>query len=572
MNHIVKRGDRYRYVRRVPTDLHEHFPSPTISKSLQTSDRKQARLLATAYEHQAQTLFTNLRTGMLDRATERLVVNLFLKQRIDELDTIATGQAPSKAAAGSVAINEGVIKAREDRQGETLSGDVKRTLQADIALRMAELDRQELATQDPWMYESATRKLANTYRKQYNINIPPSQQKSLALQFVNSDRKANEAAAALYRGEWGLYETLKEKVEAELSKPYGMFSDVITLYQEWYRTSKKHVKPGTMDDMVVECRVLLEIIGNRSISSVNTMETIIKLKGVLEKYPKNKLQRFGDASIHTILGKRKDYEVISAKTANEYLKRLKAIIDFAAKAKLVDSVNVVPGEYFKTDKAAEEERAAYDDDDIKRLVDALCTQPLWRYNPPKPERFWVVLIALFHGLRLGNILKLTKEDICQTDKGTWVFRLRTGKTKATVRAVAICDTLVLLGFLDWVDTLKRNKLFQDTGDSFSKWYNRSDRKPDGSVYTGFEGSYVTTDPKKCLYSLRHTFAGNVFDVTTDYKITADMMGHSTGGSVTARYTKRVKAEALKQISDSMRIDHIDLDALERRAIELFGHM
>jgi len=87
---------------------------------------------------------------------------------------------------------------------------------------------------------------------------------------------------------------------------------------------------------------------------------------------------------------------------------------------------------------------------------------------------------------------------------------------------------------------------------------------------GFEAKYVTPDKKKCLYSLRHTFAGNVFEVTGDYKITADMMGHSTGGSVTARYIKTAKTKALKAVSEQMNLDIIDLNRLEARAMELFG--
>ncbi len=69
--------------------------------------------------------------------------------------------------------------------------------------------------------------------------------------------------------------------------------------------------------------------------------------------------------------------------------------------------------------------------------------------------------------------------------------------------------------------------------------------------------------------IRHTFAGNVLDVTTDYKVTSDMMGHSTGRSVTARYTKRTKSEALKEVANQMNLDYIDLDRLEARAIDFF---
>ena len=114
--------------------------------------------------------------------------------------------------------------------------------------------------------------------------------------------------------------------------------------------------------------------------------------------------------------------------------------------------------------------------------------------------------------------------------------------------MAICDSLLLLGFLEWVATLPNAKLFQDSSRSFSAWYNRNELRKDGTRVVGFETKHVTTDESKCLYSIRHTFAGNVFDVTVDYKITADMMGHSTGKSVTARYTKITKATTLKEIT------------------------
>jgi hypothetical protein len=137
--------------------------------------------------------------------------------------------------------------------------------------------------------------------------------------------------------------------------------------------------------------------------------------------------------------------------------------------------------------------------------------------------------------------------------------------------VAICDSLLLLGFLEWVDQVPGKRLFQDTSRSFSVWYNRNELR-DGKRILGFESRFVTTDKTKCLYSLRHSFGGNVFDVTEDFKIASDMLGHSTGHNVTARYTKTTKAEVLKEVTDKMHLEHIDLDKLERRARQLFNRL
>jgi len=558
--HIIRRGNRYHYVCRIPADLQSLFPFPTIYKSLRTGDVKSARILASAEEYRIQQLFLQLRSGMFDKDYEKNLIASYLKHHLNILEAKATGTT-------SHCENPANVKSKLKKEDQFfdawaedygLSADELRQFKQEFYQRLSNKMTDMIAKGDAseWPIIGKLPRLSKEDLKALEIKI------------LNVNKQLFEAECSMYAGDWGKMELLREKAERDLTVPYHTFEDVIAKYQDYFVAEKPLLKPGSIEDMFVECRVLLEILGNIGISEVNTMDSITKLKKILKKYPKNKKQRYGDRTIHNILRTEKNYEVISLKTANEYLKRLKAIVDYAINSEMITSVNRA-GSYFQTDTAAEEQRSAYDSIDIERLIDAICTQPLWSYNPPRPERFWIILIALFHGLRLGNIVALTKKDIVKTDKGMWIFELRSGKTKATVRPVAICDCLLLLGFLEWVETLQRNNLFQDSVDSFSKWYNRDEIRKDGYTSMGFESKFITTDKKKCLYSIRHSFAGNVFDVTTDYKVTSDMMGHSTGMSVTARYTKRTKAAALKQVSDKMNLEHIDLDRLELRANELF---
>ena len=561
LKHIIKRGSRYQYVCRVPRDLKSHFPFPVIYRTLGTANEKAARVLAASIEFDTQQLFMQLRSAMLSKDVEKRLIALYLKRGIEDMEAQAQGQAT------------GVNKLLEEsfKSMQSSSPKESRERYADFNTGLADDMKEMIADRETFMVAERVDELAVRLKKHNGIKLTDADKKALSIKYLNADKQLYEARSAMLRGEWSLMDAIKEKIEKDLATPYCDFKTALEKYQDDYIVSKPNVKPGTITDMQVECRVLLEIIGNIIITEVNTMSTVTKLKTVLRKYPKNRVQRYGDKSIHTILKNESRYEKINPKTANEYIKRLKAVLDFAGKYKLITSSNAAAGELFRTEKAAEDERSAYDNSDIERLVAAICTQPLWTYGSDKPERFWIILIALFHGLRLGNIVQLTKADMCQTDRGTWVIRMRQGKTKATVRSVAICDSLILLGFLDWVNSLDRNKLFQDTSDSFSKWYNRDEKRSDGYTIQGFESRHVTTDKKKCLYSLRHTFASNVFDVTGDFKITSDMMGHSTSGAVTARYTKLTKTEALKEVSEKMSLDGIDLDRLEARAKELFGY-
>jgi len=562
MKHVIMRGSGYQFVCRVPRDLQQHFPSPVIYRAIKATDKKSACVLATTLEYKTQQLFLQLRSAMLPKELEKRLVAIYLKQGLDRLESFATGQPqkdPISLAFENISKHMGIPPAEARKRRADYNNR--------IAARLTEM----IASHNTFMVEDWVNELTESVGKNRGVKFSSSEKKALGLKILNADKQLHEAESAAVSGDWSLLEKLQEKVAKELEHPYYDFKSVLDKYRAYYLEKNPDVTQGTKNDMEVECRVLLEIIGNTSINAVNTMDTVTKLKSVLKRYPLCKQQRYGDRSVHSIIKSEHGYDIISRKTANEYIKRLKAVIDYANKSKMLNSVNVTMGELFKTETAAEEQRSAYDSEDIKRLIDAICTQKLWTYGEPKPERFWIILIALFHGFRLGNIVKLTKADICQTDKGTWVFRLRTGKTKATVRPVAVCDSLLLLGFLEWVESIKREKLFQDSSDSFSKWYNRDEkRSDDGKPSLGFESRHVTTDKKKCLYSLRHSFAGNVFDVTSDYKITSDMMGHSTGGSVTARYTKRSKTETLKEIAEKMQLENIDLDRLELRATELFG--
>ena len=571
--HLSTSGNRFRFVVRVPRDIVHLFPTATIWKPVKAKDARTARLLADAWEYRTQQLFCQLRTGMLSNDLEKKLVALFLKQGSELLEARAKGQpialdgtSAAEANAVNQAVEEGFAAlASVDGLSAKLARQKRSSFLQEAAQDLGEL----IAERDTSLFEEAARKPAGQLLETYGIEVPAREIRSLVLPLMSAQRKLLAADSATLHGDWEPFERLKETAARDLELSVFNLKAVLGKYREYYLASKTRVKPGTLKDMEVELRVIEEILGNITLSEANTMESLTRFKKVLIRYPLNRQQRYGERPLKSILEKETNYQTINPKTANMYIARMLAVVEFALKARMVTGANVYRNERFQTETAAEEERSAYEAEDIVRLIDALCTQQLWSAGPPRPERFWIVLIALFHGLRLGNIIGLTKRDICQTDRGMWIFRLRKGKTKATVRPVAICDSLLLIGFLEWVQRLPGEILFQDSARSFSSWYNRHETQ-NGKPSLGFESRFVTTDPKKCLYSLRHSFGGNVFDVTGDFKIASDMLGHSTAHIVTSRYTKTTRTEALKEVTEKMHMEHIDLDRLEARAKELFS--
>ena len=88
------------------------------------------------------------------------------------------------------------------------------------------------------------------------------------------------------------------------------------------------------------------------------------------------------------------------------------VIDFAKSRKKVlgDNIYRSKGAKFQYDNNPHDERKSYDKDDMQRLVNALCSEELGGYSP-RPERFWIILIGIFTGFRLSNIVTLTKDQI-----------------------------------------------------------------------------------------------------------------------------------------------------------------
>jgi len=129
-------------------------------------------------------------------------------------------------------------------------------------------------------------------------------------------------------------------------------------------------------------------------------------------------------------------------------------------------------------------------------------------------RFWIPLLALFHGMRTNEVCQLYTEDVKDNDGISFIAIRETlddqeatekkVKTKKSIRNVPIHPELLKLGFLKFVEARRKDspspRLFPEiklgnTGyysDAFSKWFIRSVRVSLG-------------DCKATLHSFRHQF-------------------------------------------------------------------
>ena len=205
----------------------------------------------------------------------------------------------------------------------------------------------------------------------------------------------------------------------------------------------------------------------------------------------------------------------------------------------------------------------YDKEDlIKVFASPFYTEP---QRLCEAGRRWIPIIALFTGMRLGEICQLLLSDIEQ-DKATGIHyfnvsveegddedeiverpRQKSVKTAAGERFVPIHPTLIELGLLRYVERLRQEgeeRLWPTlpTYDKrqyysfyFGKWYQYNNNH------------FVTSEKKKSFRSFRRTFRSELDAHDVNPRTANDIMGHEQGDIGGDRYTTPRIEKAYKAI-------------------------
>jgi integrase len=307
--------------------------------------------------------------------------------------------------------------------------------------------------------------------------------------------------------------------------------------------------PKTQIEFKAFLNVLLEIVGDVDVKDIN-YQIMKNYKDTLGRLPANrkKLPKYRDMTIKQILEiPEADVKPMHLKTANRNLSLVSTMLNWAIKQGYLDK-NYAEGLSFPVKTRPSEERSSYGNEEIVKIIALI--NGIERRN--RPEHYWIPLIAMFSGMRMGEMCQLFKEDIKEI-KGVWSFEIsykhgiKKIKTKAGERVVPIHKNLISLGLLDFVDSAKPGHLWTNlkyddkhgyTHD-FQRWFGYLNRKR------------ITTDPKKTFHSLRH----NVADYLKQHGISGDiieeLLGHELKSQSTGRYAGQYRPDVLKPILDTV---------------------
>jgi len=136
-------------------------------------------------------------------------------------------------------------------------------------------------------------------------------------------------------------------------------------------------------------------------------------------------------------------------------------------------------------------------DELKVIFSAQYVQRM-----DKPDFYWIPLMALFSGARLGELCELRLEDF-RVVEGIPVFDVLDGKTDSSRRRVPIHSILQELGLLEFVDALKArgavrllhhrspDYLSKAVGRQWGDWLKACGVKTDRKVFHSFRSTAIT---------------------------------------------------------------------------------
>lgn len=196
--------------------------------------------------------------------------------------------------------------------------------------------------------------------------------------------------------------------------------------------------------------------------------------------------------------------------------------------------------------------------------------------PRDSARFWAPLIALYTGMRLGEIIQLRTADVKTDSSGITYFDVtsvieddddeadKSTKTETSIRDIPVHSELLRFGLMALVDQRRKAgtaRLFTDYDQSptdgswsktFSAWFRHYRR------HVGVE-RIIRDKNRVDFHSFRHLFEDTVRNTDVKMEFRDALQGHGESG-VSAQYGEGVARKHLKDAIEKVRFD-VDLSHL-----------
>lgn len=182
------------------------------------------------------------------------------------------------------------------------------------------------------------------------------------------------------------------------------------------------------------------------------------------------------------------------------------------------------------------------------------------YSDPtkrKSYRFWLPLLALYTGARMGEVCGLERSQV-KTEGGHKWIEIHSSKTRKQY-AVPIHPELQRIGFIAFVEKCKGGKLFPDAPVGAE---GRNAYAPVSQWFARFLTGLGIKLPGRNMHAFRHTFITACRNSGIPEDMRKAFVGHS-GGTVHDGYGDPVGLAARVEAMEKLRFDGLDLSHLHK---------
>ncbi len=320
----------------------------------------------------------------------------------------------------------------------------------------------------------------------------------------------------------------KEQEQQITKEEQGLFRNVVT---EYIASQESNISAEETRDKSYfykeVCPALFRHLGitdNPILRNINYTH-LLEFRNMITKLPKRNIHKYRTMEISKILlhlDAVANADRLSPRTANKYVKWLRALFNFAVMLNhiQVNLANSIPLLKTLDDKL---QRLPLDEVELNALLESV----------PQQMQYLLQILA-YTGLRLSELYKCTLAEIdgykcfSLTDRGIKL------KTKSSYRVIPIHSRL-LDGMKEFEES--RGKVSSD---------NLARTASDTIKKLKFKDM-----EKKSLYSLRHRFATKLIQKGADSSIVSELMGHSHTTMTLSRYSTGFSVRQLREVVEML---------------------
>ncbi len=173
-------------------------------------------------------------------------------------------------------------------------------------------------------------------------------------------------------------------------------------------------------------------------------------------------------------------------------------------------------------------------------------------------RPWVMAVALFSGMRQGEVCELEADNVKRQD-GVWFFDVTAAKSEAGIRCVPIHSELTHMGLLDYVEAIGNGPLFPGIavgGPDRRRGHTVAKRFPTYRRDRGVERERIA------FHSFRKNFVRALELAKVDGDRAALVVGHERGFTFRVYNPEGIDVAGLREVVEAVKYDGLKLPEAE----------